>query len=376
MRIEANLRRFENSRIREFKMMNLLRSRFFLLSLFCLYLLEAYSQELTGVILQNKFRSDLVTYKQFEVKHRRYVDTKNVKLSYLQWGDTSATERVFVWLHGSLSNAYEFMPFAQDMTNQGYRVLSIDQYNAGKTEAPFFDASFDDLCSDIKSLFDHLEIKRVVIGGFSRGGFLATNFYKLYPDYVDALILEDGGSVDFDHSYLHLDSLGLKEKLQQVNVPEDIKEKYFGYHRSKFEAYKSLYNPEETSNQFQILSYIKPQGSSWVTYRGQPEYYHMQDSLHMSEVLFSSPKVSKYAASIINLRPAEIFQNLSVPVLIMDARSSKDPIPIYEANRALVAQHPNLINHQVFENIEHNIHYANPNGFIKAIISFLQSQPR
>lgn len=349
-----------------------LRYILFLLSFFCF--LVSYSQERNDVLLQDKFRSDLAKYEQFETKHRGYVDTKNIKLSYLQWGDTLTTQPVFVWLHGSLSNAYEFMPFARDLVDNNYRVIAIDQYNAGKTGVPIFDASFDDLCSDIKSLLDHLQIKRAVIGGFSRGGFLATNFYKLFPDYVDALILEDGGSVDFDHSYLHLDSLSLSKKLQLVNIPEDIQEKYFGYHRSKFVAYKSLYDPSESGDQFQILSYIKPQDSLWITYRGQNEYYHMQDSLHMSEVLFGNPKVSNYAASIINVRPAEIFNNLHVPVLIMDARAANDPIPIYEANKVLATRHKDLIVHQVFEDIEHNIHYAAPQSFLKAILDFLHTR--
>lgn len=354
--------------------MYLLRSKLFLLSFFCF--LASYSQERNDILLQDKFRSDLAIYEQFETEHRRYVDTKNIKLSYLEWGDTSTTQQVFVWLHGSLSNAYEFMPFAQDLVDNKYRVIAIDQYNAGKTGVPIFDASFDDLCSDIKFLLDHLHIKQAVIGGFSRGGFLATNFYKLYPGYVDALILEDGGSVDFDHSYLNLDSVHLRQKLQLVNVPTDIKEKYFGYHHNKFEAYKSLYDPDETGSQFQILSYIKPKDSLWITYVGQPEYYHMQDSLHMSEVLFGSPKVSKYAASIVNVRPAKIFKNLSVPVLIMDARSVNDPIPICEANSALAVQHPDLIVHQIFDDIAHNIHYAAPRNFLKAIIDFLRLYQR
>ncbi len=93
----------------------------------------------------------------------------------------------------------------------------------------------------------------------------------------------------------------LQQKLKEVTPPNEIKKQYFSHHPTKFEAYSSLYDLSDTTNQFEILSYIRPLGNRWITtYYGQPEYYHMWDSLHMSEAIFGSPNVSKYASSIIN----------------------------------------------------------------------------
>lgn len=333
---------------------------------------KARAQETDKIRLEQAFRKAQDKYYEFEAKHRRTINSKNVDLSYLEWGASTNKEFVLVWLHGSLSNAYELAPYAEEFVKVGYRVLSIDQYNSGKTPLPPFDASFDDLSEDIKILLDSLSISQVILGGFSRGAFLATNFYKLYPQRLKGLILEDGGSVAFKTHYLKLNEDELQQKLKEVNTSDEIKEQYFAQHPTKFEAYSSLYDPGDTTNQFEILSYIRPLGKQWITYYGQPEYYHMQDSLHMAEAIFDSPNVSKYASSIIKVNPPVVFQNLKVPVLILDAVSTNDPIPVYEENKILAEKHAQWITHVVIDNVEHNIHYTDSQSFLKIILDFLK----
>ncbi|MDR2283635.1 MAG: alpha/beta hydrolase [Sphingobacterium sp.] len=344
-----------------------------IISVLLLFILcfKARTQEADEIRLEQTFHKAQDKYDAFEAKHRRTIRAKNVDLSYLEWGANTNKEFVLVWLHGSLSNAYELAPYAEEFVKVGYRVLSIDQYNSGKTLLPEFDASFDDLSEDIKTLLDSLQISQVVLGGFSRGGFLATNFYQLYPSYVKGLILEDGGSVAFSTSYLKLNKDALQQKLKDVTPPDEIKEQYFAQYPSKFKAYRSLYDSADTTNQFEILSYIRPMGEQWITYYGQPEYYHMQDSLHMAEAIFDRPNVSKYASSIIKVNPPVIFQNLKIPVLIFDPVSTDDPIPVYEENKKLAESHPQWITHIVVEGVAHNIHYAESQIFIKAITGFL-----
>lgn len=346
--------------------------RFIILFIACFHYSATFSQKNEEIKLLHHYESALKEFDTYEQNHRRFTQTKHVNLSYLDWGNNQNKDQVLIWLHGSLSNAYEFSPFATELIKTGYRIISIDQYNAGKTALPPFDASFDDLCIDIKSLMDTLGIQHAVIGGFSRGGYLATNFYKLFPNYVSALILEDGGSVAFNTSYFKLNELELNQKLQQVNLPDEIKEKYCGYHNNRFDAYKSLYDEDNKTNQFEIFSFIKPQDQKWVTYRGQSEYYHMRDSLQMAETIFGHAVVSKYASSIVKIFPLKIFERLNVPILIMDASSVNDPMPVYTENKILANKHPDLIQHIVIENVDHNIHFTYPDKFLKMIIKFLK----
>ncbi|MCW2260242.1 MULTISPECIES: hypothetical protein [Sphingobacterium] len=65
----------------------------------------------------------------------------------------------------------------------------------------------------------------------------------------------------------------LQQKLKEVTPPNKIKKQYFSHHPTKFEAYSSLYDLSDTTNQFEILSYIRPLGNRWITtYYGQPKY--------------------------------------------------------------------------------------------------------
>lgn len=331
-----------------------------------------FAQEIDKKQLKIHYEAAIKQFSTYEQNHRRFTQTKNVNLSYLQWGDNQNKDKVLIWLHGSLSNAYELAPFASDLVKTGYHIISIDQYNAGKTPLPKFDASFDDLCLDIKSLMDTLGIQNAIIGGFSRGGYLASHFYKLFPTYVAGLILEDGGSVAFNTSYFKLNQRELEQKLKEVNLPTEIEEKYFGVYDNHFDAYKSLYDESNKSDQFEILSFLKPLDQKWLTYRGQQEYYHMRDSLQMAEAIFGNPNVSNYASSIIKIAPFEIFKHVNIPVLILDAISVHDPTPVYAENKILTEKHPNFIQHIVFKDVDHNIHFAYPEKFLKVIIKFIE----
>lgn len=319
----------------------------------------------------NQYESAVQRYKVFESQHRRFMSTQHVNLSYLEWGDVKQKEQVLIWLHGSLGNAYEFMPFADYFVQKGYRVISVDQYRHGKTQLPSFDASFADFATDLSGLLDSLGISKAVVGGFSRGAYIATEFYNTYPSYVKALVLEDGGSVALQKVYFKLDSIDLARTLKEIELPPDLQDIYYGCYPTEFAAYASLYDHENTSDQFEILSFVSIQDDQWITYRGLDDYYQMKDSLQVAQLLFSPDKLSRYASSIVRVQPHEVFRNLKVPVLILDAVIDDDAMPVEIENAMLANDHPQFIKHLVFEEANHNIHYYCPDRFVREIWSFL-----
>ncbi len=131
-------------------------------------------------------------FAKFEQAHDHYIQTDNVKMHYLTWGKPTGTP--IVWAHGTGSNAYEMLGFADSLVKKGCFVISIDYYGHGFTPIPDKEVSLYHVADDIKFLLDHLKIKKAIIGGWSRGGSISTVFYDAYPDRVLGLILEDGGS--------------------------------------------------------------------------------------------------------------------------------------------------------------------------------------
>ncbi|MFD1770741.1 alpha/beta fold hydrolase [Sphingobacterium suaedae] len=329
----------------------------------------ALGQDVTRI---EKFRQAKERYDAMEARHRLEIKTKHTHLSFLKWPGSDRHKGTIFWLHGSLSNAYEFAPFVDSLTKQGYTVISVDQYGHGATKLPSFDASFDDFADDLQALMDSLSVEKAIIGGFSRGAYLATNFYGKYPQRVKALLLEDGGTVDFKLNFLHKDPLIQMQNLRAADVPEDLQKRFLGYYASDWEGYTMLYDETDSTEQYQILSLLKHDGNGWISYRGLPQYYHMQDSKQLAELLFAPQKVSRYARSIVELRPGEILGNVQIPVLILEAVGEGDLFPLDQENLALVAKAPKYITHNRFPGTHHNIHFSAPQQFLQAITSFLE----
>ena len=69
------------------------------------------------------------------------------------------------------------------------RVFAVDTRGHGKSprgDAPFTLAQF---VEDLKQLLDYLELKKIILLGFSDGGNIAMMFTLKYPQYVKKLIL-------------------------------------------------------------------------------------------------------------------------------------------------------------------------------------------
>jgi pimeloyl-ACP methyl ester carboxylesterase len=129
----------------------------------------------------------------FEKDHGHFILTNNVNMHYLTWGKPGSP--ALVWIHGTYSNGYEISELADSLVKKGLYVIAIDYYGHGLTPFPKKEVSLFHVADDIRFLLDHLKIKKAIVGGWSRGGAIATAFYDAYPESVSALILEDGGSV-------------------------------------------------------------------------------------------------------------------------------------------------------------------------------------
>lgn len=343
--------------------------RFLLLLLSIFFLSDScYSQE-NDSGLYGEFLKDKAKFQSFESKHRKSVQTKNHRISYLKWGENKG--KVFVWLPGSLLSAYDFYPFAKELVNQGYCVLSIDHYGHGLTEIPKEDLDFWNFADDLAHLLKHEEVNQTVIAGFSRGAYLATAFYQKYPEMVRAIILEEGGSVSFKRMFDEMEQDKLEEFLLTVEFPDDLKELLFAAYGSDFEIYKNIKSLEDSDSLWQSFGFMKRKEKQWILYKGLNEYMHMQDRLHYLQVLNSPESTSKYAASIVNIDPLRIYAKLDVPLLIIEAKGLDDLFDTSKGNNDLKNLHPDLIQLKVYDCDNHNLHYACPDQFKETLKFFL-----
>lgn len=323
----------------------------------------------TDSVRYEQYKKDKLHYLEYESKHRGFVKGKHTTLSYLHWGTKS--ENTFIWLHGSLLDAYDFEPFAKELVEIGYHVISVDHYGHGKTGFPDRDLDFEDFADDLSVLLDSFSVEKAVIGGFSRRAYLATSFYSCYPNRVKGLVLEDGGSAKFYGHFYKQHGQEQEKILSAFNVPEDTRELYFGERNTEFEQYEQLYDSSGSASQFQLLALIKNKGTQYVTYQGLDSYYQLKDSLQAANALQFPESISKYGRSIVLQEPLEIYQHLAVPLLILEATKQPDPFPQDEDNAMLKKRHQQWVTHLKFPNASHNIHYECSKEFMSALLPFL-----
>jgi len=313
-----------------------------------------------------RYDSAKIKFDNYEKMHGGFVETKNIRMHYLEWGNQKDTP--LIWIHGSFTNGYELSSIANDIVKKGYYLIAIDYYGHGLTKIPKHEVSLYHVADDIKALMGVKKIKRAVIGGWSRGGIIATAFYDSYPDNVLGLILEDGGSVS-TNTYYH--------KISEVQLNERVKEIYedrFSYpkHKSQFEAYKAYYDYSDGGTQFELLAWITiDEDGLWSIGPGIEDLFNMSNETQFLDNILRPTKATPFAESMSIIEPKIIYRNLSVPMLILDPVSNNDIFPYEQENEELKNRHSKLIVYKKYVDTGHNIHYEKPKMFIEDLGEFL-----
>jgi 3-oxoadipate enol-lactonase len=78
-----------------------------------------------------------------------------------------------------------------EILKDNYRVITPDLRGLGESSVTERTATMDEMAEDVAALMDQLQVKRVVLGGLSMGGYVAFAFYRRFPTLVRALVLAD-----------------------------------------------------------------------------------------------------------------------------------------------------------------------------------------
>lgn len=314
-----------------------------------------------------KYDSAKKQFAAFEKVHGRFVQTTNTRMHYLKWGDPKNTP--LVWIHGSFTNGYELAGLAPALVEKGFYVIAIDYYGHGLTKIPKHDVSLYHVADDIKQLLKQEKIQKAVIGGWSRGGLIATAFYDAYPGSVLGLVLEDGGSVATNAHYHQLSPEALKERVKDIYKG---RASYPGFD-SEYEAYKANYDSVGGGTQFELLAWLTiDENKRWSIGTGVEQLFNMANEEQFLDNILRPTKAGLFGESMSMIEPKIIYRNLQVPMLILDPVSGQDIFPYESQNRNLQLQHPHLITHRIYENTGHNIHYEKPILFVEDLGAFLK----
>lgn len=112
---------------------------------------------------------------------------------HISFADYGSGKPIFL-LHAFPLSGKMWEPNTASLVKANYRVIAPDLRGFGET-SNFADVnSMEQMARDIAELVNKLNIEKAVVGGLSMGGYVAFNFFRLFPQKVAALILCDTNS--------------------------------------------------------------------------------------------------------------------------------------------------------------------------------------
>ena len=114
----------------------------------------------------------------------QYANVNGVKLCYEVFGEGYP---LFL-IHG-FGAKKETWVAQRPVLSKYFKVISLDNRGAGKSERPDTEYTMEIFADDINALMQHLGIDKAHIAGWSLGGMIVQNFILKYPERVNKLIL-------------------------------------------------------------------------------------------------------------------------------------------------------------------------------------------
>ena len=144
-----------------------------------------------------------------------FIDVKQSEIYYTVRGKGNP----IVLLHGGFLDHKMWEAQIDSLTENGYRVISLDLPGHGRTrnnDSSLFIQEF------IRACLDSLGIKKATLVGCSMGGLSAAEFALAFPEMVDRLVLVSSLVTGYDQRYAH-DSTALRyfsEFRDKIKIPD------------------------------------------------------------------------------------------------------------------------------------------------------------
>ena len=109
---------------------------------------------------------------------------KNTRITFETFGKGSA----IVLLHGFLESSFMWKDIVPALSKK-HKVVTIDLLGHGSSENHGYIHSMEDQAKIVKSVLNHLKLRKYVIVGHSMGGYIALAFAKLFPKNIKGICL-------------------------------------------------------------------------------------------------------------------------------------------------------------------------------------------
>jgi pimeloyl-ACP methyl ester carboxylesterase len=141
------------------------------------------------------------------------------------------------------------------------RVITPDQRGFGGSPLGDDAPSLDHAADDLAALLDRLGLTRVVLGGLSMGGYVATAFLARYPERVAALVLADTkGTADPAEARERREGLA-----RRVTGPEGIEALFTDVVPAVLGRSTTDHRPEVVQRVRDLVGQVSPDAAAWAS---------------------------------------------------------------------------------------------------------------
>ncbi|WP_110182008.1 alpha/beta fold hydrolase [Nocardioides solisilvae] len=120
----------------------------------------------------------------------RTVTLHGHEFSYVDSGEGAPV----LFIHGILGSRRQWSRLV-DRMDDDQRVIVPDLFGHGESDKPLGDYSLSSHAATLRDLLDRLGVDRVTLVGHSLGGGIAMQFYYLFPERVERLVLVASGGL-------------------------------------------------------------------------------------------------------------------------------------------------------------------------------------
>lgn len=334
------------------------------------------------------YKQALALQATIEREHAKIVSVNGIRLGYLDFGTTEGVP--LIWAHGSALTSYEIINVQPGLVAAGYRVIAIDYRGHGKTQLELtgYNTSIYHIADDIAALMDYLKIDQAVVGGLSKGGFVAAAFYDTYPQRTLGLLLEDGGS----WSQLRFKEEVAMGRVQAGVIPHPL-DRYaklcnqteeYSSQQDALKAALAVYYPalmvEPSVELFcTLLSLFRQnENGQWIYHCNAAALMSDEGQDNSKEVIpselsyFSNFTLMQQSQEL--MLPLVVFRNLNIPLHIIDPVSPTDWLDVRHQNEELALLHPDWVVHECYDYdlSPHEAHLKRPERFVASAAQLLR----
>lgn len=197
-----------------------------LLTIFIVFSIIFIRFDIDKTTLEEKYFLEDSHYLDVTIKD---LDNQDISTTIHYQDKGSLEDDVVLLIHGTFSSSHTFIPWAEELIKNDYRVIMVDLPYFGLSEG------FDDLITSyrrhaevIKYLLDELSISSIHIAGNSLGGGVAWYFTSEYENMVQTLTLIDAVYPDGERQdsglFAMIDNLNFLVPLFSLYTPKFLME--------------------------------------------------------------------------------------------------------------------------------------------------------